>query len=62
MSSQEVIDFINKEIQINKDLRKACENLMDNCLSKEGTDNMTVIIVGFLHGLEEEKWLERISC
>ncbi|RIA93783.1 phosphatase 2C-like domain-containing protein [Glomus cerebriforme] len=65
MSSQQVIDFIIKDIKLNKDLSKACENLMDQCLAKVfcgiGTDNMTIIIVGFLHGLEKEKWLERIS-
>src|SRR6266496_5412472 len=32
-SSQEVIDFINQEIWLNKDLSKACENLMNDCLA-----------------------------
>ena len=62
MSSESGINFINKEIKINKDLSKACENLMNECLHKlSGRDNMTVIIIGFLHGLDKEKWMERIS-
>jgi protein phosphatase 2C family protein 2/3 len=58
ISSESVINFINKEIQTSKDLSKACENLMTNCLNSK--DNMTIIIIGFLHGLSKEKWLERI--
>ncbi|RIA79934.1 phosphatase 2C-like domain-containing protein [Glomus cerebriforme] len=68
MSSQEVIDFIYEEIQLNHDLSKACENLLNRCLNYynashclTSTDNMTIIIIGFLHGLEKEKWLEQIS-
>ena len=65
-SSQEVIDFINQEIWKSKDLSKACENLMNDCLAENiggmvGHDNMSVIIIGFLHGLEKEQWLEKIS-
>ncbi|CAG8536379.1 uncharacterized protein OCT59_025347 [Rhizophagus irregularis] len=61
MSSKDVINFINKDIKINKDLSKACENLMNRCLELGSTDNMTVIIIGFLHGLDKEKWMERIG-
>ncbi|CAB4395792.1 unnamed protein product [Rhizophagus irregularis] len=58
MSSEEVINFINKEIKINKDLSKAYENLMNKCLHElDSSDNM----ISFLHGLEKEKWMERIS-
>ena len=39
-SSQQVIDFINKEIWLNKDLGKACENLMNDCI-RYGRDNMS---------------------
>src|ERR1051325_10150977 len=59
-SSQKVIDFINKEIWLNKDLGKACENLMNDCVCY-GHDNMSVIIIGFLHGLEKEQWLDQIG-
>ena len=66
-TSQEVIDFINEDVKSNKDFGKACENIMDKCLSEynsvyiPGCDNMTIIIDGFLHGLKKEQWLERIS-
>ncbi|POG68783.1 hypothetical protein GLOIN_2v1777877 [Rhizophagus irregularis DAOM 181602=DAOM 197198] len=46
------------EIKINKDLSKAYENLMNKCLHElDSSDNM----ISFLHGLEKEKWMERIS-
>src|SRR5436305_2719967 len=35
-TSQEVIDFINQEIWQHKDLSKACENLLNDCLSEVG--------------------------
>jgi protein phosphatase 2C family protein 2/3 len=57
-SSQEVVDFINREIWLNNDLSKACENLMDYC-SKITHDNTTIIVIGFLHGLEKEQWLKQ---
>jgi serine/threonine protein phosphatase PrpC len=58
MSSEEVINFINKEIKINKDLSKSYENLMNKCLHElDSSDNM----ISFLHGLDKEKWMERIS-
>ncbi|GBC08016.1 hypothetical protein RclHR1_07860010 [Rhizophagus clarus] len=62
MSSENVIDFIYEELQVNKDLSKTCENLLNKCLhDRNGTDNMSVIIIGFLHGLDKEKWMERIN-
>ncbi|CAG8849689.1 25492_t:CDS:1, partial [Gigaspora margarita] len=52
--------FIRKNIAEHKDLKRACEDLMERCLSKTGegigTDNMTVIIVGFLHNKTETDW------
>ncbi|CAG8771746.1 18171_t:CDS:2 [Gigaspora margarita] len=64
LSSQQVVSFIRKNISEHKDLRKACEDLMERCLAKDselggiGCDNMTVIIVGFLHGKNEKEWYE----
>ncbi|CAG8723836.1 21579_t:CDS:2, partial [Cetraspora pellucida] len=64
LSSQHVVSFIRKNISENKDLRKACEDLMERCLAKDselggiGCDNMTVIIVGFLHNKSEKEWYE----
>ncbi|CAG8552327.1 7395_t:CDS:2 [Gigaspora margarita] len=60
LKSQDVVSFIRKNIAEHKDLKKACEDLMECCLSKTsegiGTDNMTVIIVGFLHNKTETDW------
>ncbi|CAG8729052.1 20853_t:CDS:2, partial [Dentiscutata erythropus] len=64
LTSQEVVSFIRKNLSENKDLRKACEDLMERCLAKDselggiGCDNMTVIIVGFLHNKTEKEWYE----
>ncbi|KAG9284541.1 hypothetical protein G9A89_014145 [Geosiphon pyriformis] len=67
LSSQNVISFIRKEIGERNNLKVACENLMDHCLANDselggiGCDNMTVIIVGFLHGKTEKQWYEWIA-
>ena len=44
MTPQEVIDFINEEIQ-HKDLNKVCDNLINSCFEKLSNDNMTVIVI-----------------
>jgi len=75
LSSQQVVNFIrkdiaeskNKQIDYKERLQKACENLMERCLAKDselggiGCDNMTVIIVGFLHGRTENDWCDWIA-
>ncbi|CAG8679881.1 526_t:CDS:2, partial [Racocetra fulgida] len=59
-----VLAFIRKNLSEHKDLRKACEDLMERCLAKDselggiGCDNMTVIVVGFLHKRSEKDWYE----
>lgn len=64
LSSQQVVNFIRRDISLHRSLQKACENLMDKCLAKDselggiGCDNMTVIIVGFLNGKTEDHWYE----
>ncbi|CAG8617066.1 5293_t:CDS:2, partial [Gigaspora rosea] len=64
LSSQDVVSFIRKNISENKDLRRACEDLMERCLAKDselggiGCDNMTVIVVGFLHKKTEKEWYD----
>ena len=44
MTPQEVIDFINEEIQ-HKDLNKVCDYLINSCFEKLSNDNMTVIVI-----------------
>jgi protein phosphatase 2C family protein 2/3 len=62
LSSQQVVNFIRREISSSKTLQIACENLMEKCLAKDselggiGCDNMTVIIVGFLNGKTVDDW------
>ncbi|CAG8577052.1 10948_t:CDS:2, partial [Racocetra persica] len=64
LSSQQVVSFIRKNLSEHKDLRKACEDLMERCLANDselggiGCDNMTVIVVGFLHNRSEKDWYE----
>uniref|UniRef100_A0A1B6DM71 protein-serine/threonine phosphatase n=1 Tax=Clastoptera arizonana TaxID=38151 RepID=A0A1B6DM71_9HEMI len=53
MSSQEVVDFVLKEIRTGVKLSKICEQLFDHCLAPNtqgdgtGCDNMTCVIVQF---------------
>lgn len=56
MSSQEVVTYIRENIAAGYELEEICENLMMRCLAPDcqmaplGCDNMTVVIVGLLHG------------
>ncbi|WMV57695.1 hypothetical protein MTR67_051080 [Solanum verrucosum] len=51
MSSQEVVDFVGKQLKHEKRLSTVCETVMDKCLAPatggEGCDNMTMILVQF---------------
>lgn len=64
MSNQQVIDFIRAELAEKTPLDKICELLMDRCLAPDsevgglGCDNMSVIIVGILHGKSLEEWYD----
>jgi len=67
MTSEEVVDFVRREIAMGNNLSKVCENLMERCLAPDseiggvGCDNMTVIIVGILNGKTEEEWFEVVK-
>ncbi|CAG8603244.1 21536_t:CDS:2 [Dentiscutata erythropus] len=61
LKSQDVVSFIRKNIAEHNDLKRACEDLMERCLSETGdgsigTDNMTIIIIGFLYNKTETEW------
>lgn len=66
-SSQAVVEFVRRGIAARQDLDKICENMMDNCLASNsetggvGCDNMTMIIIGFLHGKTKEQWYDEIA-
>lgn len=53
---QEVVDFVRNRIGGAMCLEDICEDLMSRCLAPDiemgglGCDNMTVIIIAFLHG------------
>jgi protein phosphatase 2C family protein 2/3 len=48
-------------------LESICENMMDNCLASNsdtggvGCDNMTITVIGLLHGKTKEQWYEDIA-
>jgi len=66
-SSQSVIEFVRRGIAAHQPLEKICENMMNKCLSNGadtggvGCDNMTMIIVGLLHGKSQEEWYNMIA-
>uniref|UniRef100_A0A2M4ANN3 protein-serine/threonine phosphatase n=1 Tax=Anopheles triannulatus TaxID=58253 RepID=A0A2M4ANN3_9DIPT len=65
LSSQSVLEFVQDEIAQGLYPQKICVNLMVRCLAPDcqmggiGGDNMTVIIVCFLHGQPYEQLVER---
>ena len=66
-SSQAVIEFTRRGIAAKQELHLICENMMDNCLASNsetggvGCDNMTMIVIGLLHGRTKEEWYEMIG-
>lgn len=70
MTNQEVVDYVSGLIaEGERDLKKICEQLMDNCLASDselggvGCDNMTVIIVCFLLDQKSEsEWFDQIAA
>jgi protein phosphatase 2C family protein 2/3 len=66
-SSQAVVEFVRRGIAAKQELEKICENMMDNCLASNsetggvGCDNMTMIVIGLLHGRSKEEWYEEIT-
>ncbi|KAM3313751.1 hypothetical protein ACQJBY_032954 [Aegilops geniculata] len=50
-SSQEAVDFVRQRLQSGEtDLRAICERLLDSCLGRRMSDNMSVIVVEFKAG------------
>jgi protein phosphatase 2C family protein 2/3 len=66
-SSQAVVEFVRRGIVAKQPLESICENMMDNCLASNsdtggvGCDNMTITIIGLLHGKSKEQWYEDIA-
>lgn len=67
MTSQEVVTAVRQEIVKKTPLAKICENIMDSCIAEDsdnfqyGCDNMTIIIVGLLHGRTQDEWYDWIA-
>lgn len=65
-TSQKVVGFIRRSIAEGQELEFICENFMNYCLADVnnmmgiGTDNMTIMIVGFLNGRSKKEWYELI--
>ncbi|RWQ99687.1 serine/threonine protein phosphatase [Paecilomyces variotii] len=66
-SSQAVVEFVRRGIAAKQELHRICENMMDNCLASNsetggvGCDNMTMIVIGLLHGKTKEEWYNTIA-
>jgi len=66
-SSQNVISFVRRGIVSKQELHTICENLMDYCLAPgsdpegPGGDNMTMIVIGLLHGKTKKEWYDSIA-
>lgn len=63
LSNQEVADFIIKRIAMGLEPEIICEELMTHCLASDssigglGCDNMTVILICFLHNEPYQRFL-----
>ncbi len=62
-----MVEFVRRGIAAKQELHLICENMMDNCLASNsetggvGCDNMTMIVIGLLHGKSKEEWYEMIG-
>jgi len=67
MSNQEVVKYVRENIAAGLEPEEICESMMMKCLAPDGymagrgSDNMTVVIVGLLHGESYEELVKRCS-
>lgn len=67
MSNEEVVEFIRLRIGTGMDPEDICEDLMTRCLAPDcqmgglGCDNMTVVLICFLHGRPYEEVCARCA-
>ena len=67
MSNEQVVEFVHARIVEGKDMDTICEELIDHCLAPDafvgavGCDNMSAIVVGFLHGKTKEQWMDKLK-
>ncbi|KAG6830131.1 hypothetical protein H0H87_009029 [Tephrocybe sp. NHM501043] len=68
LSSQQVVDFVRREVAQGKELAEICENMCEHCLAPDttsgagvGCDNMTVMVIAILHGRTKEEWYKWVT-
>ncbi|KAG6878909.1 hypothetical protein C0992_006731 [Termitomyces sp. T32_za158] len=68
LSSQQVIDFVRREVAQGIELAEICENICEHCLAPDttsgagvGCDNMTIMVIAILHGRTKDGWYEWIK-
>ena len=68
LNSQQVVDFVRREVAQGKVMNQICENIMEHCLAPDthgaqgiGCDNMTILIVAILNGKTEEEWYAMVK-
>lgn len=64
LSSQQVIDYVRRELGQRKEIVTICEELMDRCLAPDsdwggvGCDNMTVMIIAIRGTRSKDEWAD----
>ncbi|KAG0182365.1 Protein phosphatase 2C 2 [Apophysomyces sp. BC1034] len=67
MTNQQVVSFVRSEIAKRTPLEVICEEIMDHCLATDsdmtgvGCDNMSIMIIGILHGKTEDEWYDWVA-
>ena len=63
-----MVDIIRYQVSAGKELSEITEMMCDHCLAPDtssrlgiGCDNMTILVVAFLHGRTKEEWYSWIS-
>ncbi|OMH79952.1 Protein phosphatase 2C-like protein [Zancudomyces culisetae] len=68
MTNGQVVEFVRRHIALGLKLESICESLMMSCLATEneltgiGCDNMSVVLIGILHGKTVEQWYDHIKA
>jgi hypothetical protein len=67
LSSQEAVDLVRRQISVGYTLPAVVDFIPHSCMLPEwsprmpGTDNMTIVIVAFLHGQTKEEWTDAVT-
>ncbi|KAI0252000.1 phosphatase 2C-like domain-containing protein [Lactifluus subvellereus] len=68
LNSQQVVDFVRREVAQGTPMGQICENIMEHCLAPDthgaqgiGCDNMTILVIAILNGKSEEEWYAMVK-